>query len=108
GLELARTFRRKWPDRPEGSALVALTWARDPLRGALPPEAALAKTHREELPISLRAVPNAIEALQAVEKNAPIEAKAAIEKGLSAANTPGVATWLGTIALEFGDDALAR
>jgi tetratricopeptide (TPR) repeat protein len=108
GLDLARSFRTKWPDRPEGSALVALAWARDPARGALPPEAALAKTHRDELPMALKAVPNAIEALQAIEKSAPAEAKSAVERGLTTANTPGVATWLGTLALEAGDDALAR
>jgi hypothetical protein len=109
GLDLARSFRTKWPDRPEGSALVALSWARDPGRGALPPEAALAKTHRDELPVALKPVPNAIEALQAIDKNNGLaEARSAIEKGLSATNTPGMATWLGSIALEAGDDALAR
>jgi len=108
GVELARVFRGKWPDRAEGSALVALNWARDPARGPLPPEAELAKTHRDELPTALRAVPNAIEALQAIEKAAPADARAAVERGLSVANTPGVATWLGTLALEAGDDVLAR
>lgn len=108
GLDAARSFRTKWPDRAEGSALVALAWARDPGRGALPPEAALAKVHRDELPVALRTVPSAIEVLQAIEKNAPADARAAVERGLAAANTPGVATWLGTLALEIGDDALAR
>jgi tetratricopeptide (TPR) repeat protein len=108
GLDVARSFRTKWPDRAEGSALVALAWARDPGRGALPPEAALAITHRDELPMALKAVPNAIEALQAMEKNSQADARAAIERALSSANTPGVATWLGSLALEAGDDALAR
>jgi tetratricopeptide (TPR) repeat protein len=108
GLDAARSFRTKWPDRPEGSALVALAWARDPGRGALPPEAALAKAHKDELPVALRTVPSAIEVLQAIEKGAPADARAAVERGLAAANTPGVATWLGTLALEIGDDSLAR
>jgi tetratricopeptide (TPR) repeat protein len=108
GLDLARSFRTKWPDRAEGSALVALAWARDPGRGPVPPEAALAKTHRDELPIALRAVPHAIDALQAAEQNKPADARSAIEKALTTANTPGVATWLGSLALESGDDDLAR
>jgi len=108
GLELARSFRTKLPDRPEGSALVALAWARDPARGAPPPEAAVAQSHRDELPVALKGVPSAVEALQAIEKGSPSDARAAIERGLSTANTPGVATWLGTLALEAGDDALAR
>jgi hypothetical protein len=36
------------------------------------------------------------------------DAKSAVERGLASANTPGMATWLGTLALEAGDDALAR
>ncbi|HKQ70972.1 MAG TPA: hypothetical protein VJT73_16615, partial [Polyangiaceae bacterium] len=89
-------------------ALVALAWARDPARGAVPPEVEQLKGHRDELPVALKAVPNAVEALQAMDKGAPAEARTAIERGLGAVNTPGVATWLGSLALQAGDDALAR
>ncbi|HVJ89141.1 MAG TPA: tetratricopeptide repeat protein, partial [Labilithrix sp.] len=36
--DLAKDFRARHPERAEGSALVALTWTRDPLRGDEPPE----------------------------------------------------------------------
>ena len=31
--DLAKQFRAKFPDRPEGAALVSLAWGRDPGRG---------------------------------------------------------------------------
>jgi hypothetical protein len=43
-----------------------------------------------------------------MEKNAVLDAKAAIVRALTAATSPGVATWLGSLALQMGDDALAR
>jgi len=107
GLDLARAFRTKWPDRPEGAALIALAWARDPRAGAAP-RAEQARAARDQLPTALRTVPSAIDALQAIEKRSLAEAKTAVEQGLSAATTPGVATWLGSIALQMGDDVLAR
>jgi tetratricopeptide (TPR) repeat protein len=108
GTDLARTFRSKWPDRPEGAALVALNWARDPVRGAAPPEVDQIKGKREDLPVALRPVPSAVEALLALDRRADADAKAAIDRGIASSNTPGMATWLGTLALQMGDDALAR
>jgi tetratricopeptide (TPR) repeat protein len=108
GLELVRHIRSKWPNRAETSALSALAWARDPVRGAAPLEAEQTKAHRDELPVALRAVPNAVEALQSMEKNALLDGKAAIVRALTSATTPAVATWLGSLALQMGDDALAR
>jgi tetratricopeptide (TPR) repeat protein len=108
GLEHVRQIRSKWQNRAEASALTALAWARDPARGPAPLEAEQTKAHRDELPVALRAVPSAIEALQSMEKNAVLDAKAAIVKALTAATSPGVATWLGSLALQMGDDSLAR
>jgi len=108
GLEVVRHIRSRWPNRAETSALSALAWARDPVRGPAPLEAEQTKAHRDELPVALRAVPGAIEALQAIERNALLDAKAAIVRALATANSPGVATWLGSLALQMGDDALAR
>jgi hypothetical protein len=108
GLELVRHIRSKWPNRAETSALSALAWARDPARGAAPLEAEQTKAHRDELPVALRAVPNAVEALQSMEKSALMDGKAAIVRALTSATTPAVATWLGSLALQMGDDALAR
>jgi hypothetical protein len=108
GGELVRAVQARWPGRAEGAALLALSWVRDPGRDAAPPEVEQARSRKDELPVSLRAVPSAIEALQAVQKGASAEARSAIERGLSMADTPGVATWLGSLALSLNEDGLAR
>ncbi len=112
-MELAKAFRAKWPDRVEGQALVALAWARDPARAEqAPPDVAkdvsdiVAKG--AELPIDLRFVASAIAALQAVDKHDPKTARAEVQKGLTVVEGPGPASWLGIIALETGDEALAQ
>jgi hypothetical protein len=64
--------------------------------------------HAAELPLSLKAVPHAISAIVDVDKHAFGDAKAEIEKGLAVVDGPGVASWLGSIALDTGDEALAR
>lgn len=108
-MELARAFRAKWNDRPEGPALVALAWARDPARGEnAPPEVAESITKGDALPIGLRFVPNAVAALQAIDKHDPNTAKAEVQKGLSVVEIPGSASWFGIIALDTGDEALAQ
>jgi tetratricopeptide (TPR) repeat protein len=105
--ELAKNFRSRFPERQEGVALVALAWARDPARGDAPPEVEEA-TRLGELPISLRSVPHALLALRALDKRDPAMAKSEIERGLAVADSPSAATWLGAIAVELGDEALAR
>ena len=108
-MELAKAFRAKWPDRPEGTALVALSWARDPARGeAAPPEVAELATRGADLPIGLRFVTEAVSALQAVDKHDPDTAKSEIQKGLATVEGPGPASWFGIIALDTGDEALAQ
>jgi tetratricopeptide (TPR) repeat protein len=108
GLEIVRHIRSKWQNRAESSALSALAWARDPSRGPAPLEAEQTKAHRDELPVALRAVPSAVEALQSMEKGNLLDAKTSILKALGSATSPSVATWLGSLALQMGDDALAR
>ena len=107
--ELSRAFRQKYPDRAEGVALVALAWGRDASRGSdEPAEIADTIAHAAELPMSLAFVPFAIQALRAIDKRSPADAKAFIEKGLAVADGPGVASWLGSIAIDTGDEQLAR
>jgi tetratricopeptide (TPR) repeat protein len=106
--ELAKEFRAKYPDRIEGAALVALAWARDPMRGEPPPEAKEIADKAEAVPMPLRAVAPAVRALMAIDQHKNDEAKVALTKGLTVADTPGVAAWLGGIALATGDEALAR
>jgi tetratricopeptide (TPR) repeat protein len=106
--ELAKAFRAKYKDRPEGPALVSLAWGRDPMRSDPPADVAELPKVAADLPVSLKAVPHAIAALRAVDKHAPDEAKAEVSKGLSATWSPGISTWLGDIAIETGDEQLAR
>lgn len=106
--ELAKEFRTKFPTRPEGPALVALAWARDPMHGEPPPEVRELLEKSGTLPPSLRAVPDASRAILALESHKQEDAKPALQKGLAAVDTPGMAAWLGGIALGTGDEALAR
>lgn len=106
--ELAKELRAKYPDRIEGTTLVALAWARDPSRGEPPPEAKEIVDKGELLPTPLRVVAPATRALLAIEQHKNDDAKAALQKGLAVADTPGTAAWLGSIALTTGDEALAR
>ncbi|HEY8074480.1 MAG TPA: tetratricopeptide repeat protein [Labilithrix sp.] len=106
--ELAKDFRAKHQDRIESAALVALAWARDPMKGEPPPEVQQILDSKAELPVPLRAVPHAARAVIAIEKHDIDQAKPALQKGLAVADTPGIAAWLGSIALGTGDEGLAR
>ncbi|AKV03893.1 TPR repeat protein [Labilithrix luteola] len=106
--EVAKEFRTKYPTRPEGAALVTLAWARNPARGEPPAEAKEVSDKPDALPMPLKAVPYAARALLALETHKIDEAKTALTKGLAVSDTPGIASWLGGIALTTGDEALAR
>jgi len=107
--DLAKQFRAKFPDRPEGAALVSLAWGRDPGRGEQPPaDVAEMLAHAGDLPLPLKAIPHAVSAILAVDKHAFGDAKTQIEQGLQLVDSPGVASWLGSIAIDTGDEALAR
>ena len=106
---MAKELRASLPDRAEPVALVALAWGLDPRRDEPPPPEVDAITSRaDELPSGLKFVPHAAKALRAIGKRAPDEARSALGLGLAVVETPASAVWLGTIALELGDEALAR
>ncbi|HEY4016659.1 MAG TPA: hypothetical protein VGM06_25155 [Polyangiaceae bacterium] len=109
-MRLAKALRVAAPDRVEPVALAALAWGRDPRRDDdhPPPEADEVVKRAAELPAGLRFVPPAITALAALDKQAAADARTAVENGLAVADSPGVAVWLGTIALGVDDEALAR
>lgn len=106
--ELAKEIRAKYPNRPEGAALVTLAWARSPSRGEPPAEAKDVSDKPDALPMPFKAVPYAARALLALETHKIDDAKTALTKGLAVSDTPGIAAWLGSIALTTGDEALAR
>jgi len=108
-MELARAFRAKFPDRLEGQALMALAWGRDPARSeTVPPEVSDTITKGADLPIGLRAIPHALAALLAAEKRDYAKTKEEVQAGLNVIDGPGMASWLGIIALSSGDEGLAR
>jgi tetratricopeptide (TPR) repeat protein len=105
--DLAKQFRAKYADRPEGAALLALAWGRDPARGEqAPPEVAEVIAHSDDLPLPLAAVPHALAAIAAIDKHG--DARGEITKGLAVADGPGVASWMGSIALDARDEGLVQ
>jgi hypothetical protein len=109
-MRLAKAMRTSAPDRAEGVALVALAWSRDPRRAESPAPAEVDDVAKraDELPLGLKAVPHAIAALRAIDKRAGDDARAELQKGIAVSDSPGVAVWIGSIALEMGDEALTR
>jgi hypothetical protein len=106
---MAKELRASLPDRAEPVALVALAWGLDPRREEPPPaEVDAVAARADELPAGLKFVPHATRALRAIGKRAPDDARSALSLGLGAVETPASAVWLGTIALELGDESLAR
>src|SRR5262249_20045751 len=87
---------------------VALAWARDPMRSDQPPPEVDETVKNADLPIGLRFVPHALSALIAQGKHDDKAAKEAVDRGLAVVESPGIATWLGLIAIETGAETLAR
>ena len=106
-LALETELRTKYPDRAEPIALIALAWAKDPSRDKPPLEVqqAMALT---DLPVSLRMVPKAVTAFVKAQARQDADAKAALKDALNYADSPGQATWIGSVALDVGDQELAR
>ncbi len=109
-MRLAKALRARVPDRAEPVALVALAWGRDPMRepSPVPPEVDTVATYVDALPSGLKFVPYAVTAIRAIDRRAIDEARAAVQKGLAACESPGCAVWLGSIALPLGDEVFAR
>jgi hypothetical protein len=109
-MRLAKAMRTGMPDRAEPVALVALAWGRDPRREDVPapPEADEVAKREAELPSGLKFVPHAIAALRALDRRVAGDTRAEVQSGLSLAESPGVAVWLGTIAITVGDETLAK
>ena len=108
-MERAKAVKDTLPGRPEGAALVTLAWARDPARSdTAPPDADETIKNAADLPTPLQFIPHAVLAIRAVGAHDWATAKDEVQKGLAVADGPGVAAWLGSIALDTGDEQLAR
>jgi len=95
-------------DGPLARALRGLLWSVDPDAGELPESSRVAQADRENLPAQLLSIPSLVDARLAVRGGHGAEALVALERALHAALTPAMATTIGQIAIELGDEALAR
>jgi len=93
-LELARNLRQRATDRPEGIALLAFAWAKDPARGEAPREVEAAE-QLGALPAGLRAIPHGLAAARALDARDGAAARVALRKGLAVAESAQMATWIG-------------
>jgi tetratricopeptide (TPR) repeat protein len=109
GQPIVASLTQKIGDVPTTRALKALVWAVTPERPKeVPTDAQVHVADVEQLPAPLRFVPHVIEALQATEAGEGERASKAIAKGIPSAQSPASASWLGFLAIQAGDEQLAR
>ncbi|MFZ5894448.1 MAG: hypothetical protein ACOY0T_25525 [Myxococcota bacterium] len=90
-------------------ALEALAWTVDPARGTEPPEKArLRPDEIEKLPAPLAGIPALVEATLALGKNDLPAAAKALNQALAHTDGPALASSIGFVAIEAGDEQLAR
>jgi tetratricopeptide (TPR) repeat protein len=96
-------------DRPVLRALRALAWVVDPERSeTLPANAVIAPADEATLPAPLLAVPAMVRAAKAVQAADRDALTKAVDEAIGSADTPSLATSLGFLAIEAGDEKLAR
>ncbi len=101
--------KRIGKDRPSVKALKGLEWAVDPTRPKeLPADAKLTADERKQLPQPLTPVPYMVDALGAIAAGEHELASKAIESGVGLSESPAVATRLGFLAIQAGNEKLAR
>lgn len=102
-------LRAKVKDSAALRALEALAFAFGAERaGELPEAARLSPEQARELPAPLKVVPALTEAVLALDRNELEAAAAALDRAIKVADTPALATSLGFLAIETGDEQLAR
>ena len=103
------SLRKKVGDTPDTRALLALSWVVSANRpDDLPSEAQLQPGDIEKLPTPLAAVPAMVDAAKALNKQDLPAASAAIDSAINLALTPALAAGLGFLAIEAGDEVVAR
>ncbi|MEO6602219.1 MAG: hypothetical protein ABIQ16_20225 [Polyangiaceae bacterium] len=102
-------LRTKLGDAPIIRALSALAWVVDSERPeSLPDDAKFQAGDAEKLPAPLSGVPAMVEAVQAMRAGDLPKVSRAIDSAVATAMTPSLATGLGFLAIEAGDEPLAR
>ncbi|MEI9939360.1 MAG: hypothetical protein WDO69_19230 [Pseudomonadota bacterium] len=103
------SLRKQLGDAPITRALSALAWVVDSERPeSLPDDAKLEPGDAEKLPAPLSGVPSMVEAVQAMRAGDLAKVSRAIDSAVTGAMTPSLATGLGFLAIEAGDEQLAR
>jgi hypothetical protein len=102
-------LRNKPVDPAALKALEALAWALDPARSEGMRDSERFNADEEKaLPAPLRVIPALVEAVDALAKNETDRANKAIARGVGLADSPAMAAALGSLALQSGDEQLAR
>jgi len=103
------SLRKKTGDTPTTRALSALSWVVSHDRpDDLPSEAQLQPADVTLLPAPLAAVPAMVDAAKALSKQDLAGASKAIDSAINLAMTPALAAGLGFLAIEAGDEVVAR
>lgn len=96
-------------ETPVTRALSALSWVVSANRAdELPADAQLQPGDAEKLPAPLAAVPAMVDAAKALNKQDLPAASKAIDSAINLAMTPALAAGLGFLAIEAGDEVVAR
>jgi tetratricopeptide (TPR) repeat protein len=108
GRPLVNDVSSRLGDGPVARALQGLVWAVDANAGEFPASARIADADRDKLPAQLLAIPYVVDARIAARQDRTADALAALDKGLHVTATPAMATGIGQVAIELGDEPLAR
>lgn len=96
-------------EAPSVRALRALAWVIDPARSGEPPaNAQLEPGDTAKLPAPLACVPPMLEAARAVQAGDHQKLASSLDAAIATADSPALAAGLGFLAIEAGDETLAR
>jgi hypothetical protein len=96
-------------EAPSVRALRALAWVIDPARSDEPPaDAQLKPEDSAKLPAPLACVPPMLDAARAVRAGDHAKLASSLNAAISTADSPALAAGLGFLAIEAGDETLAR
>jgi hypothetical protein len=103
------SVKGKLGDHPSARALRALAWVVDPERSDDPPaDARLTPEDAARLPAPLAAIPSMVDAARAVKSGDRDKLSRSLGTAIGLADTPSLAAGLGFLAIEAGDEQLAR
>jgi predicted negative regulator of RcsB-dependent stress response len=102
-------LQSKMGDAPSVRALKALAWVVDPARGDEPPaDAKLSTDDAAKLPAPLACVPPMLDAARSVRLGDHEKLARSLDLAIRSADSPALAAGLGFLAIEAGDETLAR